>query len=157
MIHEAIQPIQKRGSFYHLEVSAAIVNQYEKKRATRLICTIDNKVKLRCGLSHLGNGNFYIMLAKRYVQELEKDVGELVTYQLEEDSNPLGVDIPEVLEAFLAQDEDGKQIFDKFTDGRKRTLIFKVLRIKDIDKQVETIINFLKAEHEKQHSKKSRW
>ena len=157
MIHEATQPIQKRGSFYHLEVSADIVNQYEKKRATRLICTIDDKVKLRCGLSHLGNGNFYIMLAKRYIQELGKDVGELISYTLEEDSNPLGVDIPEVLEAFLAQDEDGKQIFDKFTDGRKRTLIFKVLRIKNIDKQVETIISFLKAEHDKKQTKKSRW
>lgn len=157
MIHEGTQLLQKSGSYYHIEIAADIVNQYEKKRAARFICTLDNKVTLRCGLNHLGNGNFYIMLAKRYIQEIDKEVGELISYTLEEDPNPLGVEIPEVLDVFLAQDEGGKQIFDKFTDGRKRTLIFKVLRIKNIDKQVETIINFLKVEHEKQQAKKSNW
>lgn len=145
------------GSYYHLEIVAAIVNQYEKKRATHFICTIDDKVTLQCGLSHLGNGNFYIMLAKKYIQEIGKEVGELISYTLEEDPNPLGIEISEVLDVFLAQDEDGKQIFDKFTDGRKRTSIFKVLRIKNIDKQLETIMNFLKVEHEKQQGKKSDW
>ena len=157
IIHEETQPLQKRGSYYHIEVASDIVNQFEKKRATRFICTIDNKVTLRCGLNHLGNGNFYIMLAKKYIQEIGKEVGERISFTLTEDPNPLGVDIPEVLEVFLAQDEAGKQIFDQFTDGRKRTLIFKILRIKNIDKQVETIINFLKAEHEKNREKKSRW
>lgn len=157
MIYKETQPLQKRGSYYHIEVAADIVNQFEKKRATRLICTIDEKVTLRCGLNHLGNGNYYIMLAKRYITEIGKEVGEHISYTLEEDPNPLGVDIPEVLEVFLAQDEAGKQIFDQFTDGRKRTLIFSVLRIKNIDKQVETIIKFLKAEHEKNREKKSHW
>jgi len=104
MIHKGEQTIKKNGSYYHLEIAAAIVNQYEKKRATRLICTIDDRVKLRCGLSHLGNGNFYIMLAKRYIKEIGKDVGETISYTLEEDSNPLGVEIPEVLEVFLHLD-----------------------------------------------------
>jgi len=36
-------------------------------------------------------------------------------------------------------------------------LIFKVLRIKNIDKQVETIVKFLQTEHEKQQAKKSSW
>ncbi|EDP94846.1 YdeI/OmpD-associated family protein [Kordia algicida OT-1] len=157
MFFEGTQHLQKRGSYYHLEVSAAIVNQFEKKRATRLICTIDDKVKIQCGLNHLGNGDFYIMLAKRYIKEIGKEAGELLSYRLEEDPNPLGVDIPEVLEVFLAQDPEGKAIFDKLTDGRKRTLIFSVLRIKNVDKQVETILKFLQTEHDKMRTKKSSW
>ena len=157
MIYKGTQSLQKRGSYYHIEVVAEIVNQFKKKRDTRFICTIDNKVIVRCGLNHLGNGNYYIMLAKRYVKEIGKEVRELISYTLEEDPNPLGVEIPEVLEAFLEQDEDGKRIFNQFTDGRKRTLIFSILRIKNIDKQVETIIKFLKAEHEKQQMKNSSW
>ncbi|WP_298518590.1 DUF1905 domain-containing protein [uncultured Kordia sp.] len=157
MILEGTQPLQKSGSYYHLVVSADIVNQYEKKRATRLICTIDDTVRLQCGLNHLGNGDFYIMLAKKYIKQIGKEAGETISYKLEIDPNPLGVDIPEVLEVFLAQDPDGKTIFDKLTDGRKRTLIFSVLRIKNVDKQVETILKFLQAEHEKQRAKKSNW
>lgn len=157
MIHKGTQTIKKNGSYYHLEVAAEIVNQLEKKHKARLICTIDNTVSLNCGLNHLGNGNYYIMVAKRYIKPLQKDKGDLVFYTLEEDPNPLGVAIPEVLEAFLAQDEDGKAIFDQLTDGRKRTLIFSVLRIKNIDKQVQAIQNFLIAEHEKIRAKKKKW
>lgn len=157
MIYEGKQPLQKSGSYYHLEVAAAVVNTFEKKRATRLICTIDDTVTLQCGLNHLGNGNFYIMLAKKYIKEIGKEAGETISYKLEIDPNPLGVAIPEVLEVFLAQDPDGEAIFNKLTDGRKRTLIFSVLRIKNVDKQVETILKFLQAEHEKQRAKKSSW
>ncbi len=157
MTHKGTQPLQKRGSYYHLEVKADVVNQWEKKRATRLICTIDDHVTLRCGLNHLGNGDFYIMLAKKYIKQIGKEAGEMIAYKLEIDPNPLGVDIPEVLEVFLAQDPDAQAIFDKLTDGRKRTLIFSILRIKNIDKQVESILKFLQAEHEKQRAKKSNW
>ncbi|MCH2194959.1 DUF1905 domain-containing protein [Kordia sp.] len=157
MTYQGTQTLQKRGSYYHLEVAAAVVNQWENKRATRLICTIDDHVVLRCGLNHLGNGDFYIMLAKRYIKQIGKEAGENISYKLEVDPNPLGVDIPEVLEVFLAQDPDGQAIFDKLTDGRKRTLIFSVLRIKNVDKQVETILKFLQAEHEKQRAKRSNW
>lgn len=157
MIHEGTQALQKRGSYYHLEVAGELVNQWEKKRATRLICTIDGHVTLRCGLNHLGNGDFYIMLAKRYIKEIGKEAGELISYKLALDPNPLGVEIPEVLEAFLAQDPDGQTIFEKLTDGRKRTLIFSILRIKNVDKQVETILKFLQTEHDKQRAKKSSW
>jgi hypothetical protein len=157
MIYQGTQPLQKRGSYYHLEITAEIVNQMEKKRATRLICTIDDHVVLRCGLNHLGNGDFYIMLAKRYIKEIGKEAGEMISYTLEEDPNPLGVEIPEVLEAYLAQDPDAATIFEKLTDGRKRTLIFSILRIKNVDKQVESILKFLQTEHEKQRAKKSSW
>lgn len=157
MIHKGTQTIKKSGSYYHLEIAAEVVNQLEKKHRTRLICTIDDNVSLHCGLNHLGNGNYYIMVAKRYIKALKKDEDDMVSYMLQEDPNPLGVEVPEVLEAFLVQDEDGKRIYNQFTDGRKRTLIFSILRIKNFDKQVQTIQNFLIAEHEKQQAKKKKW
>lgn len=54
--------------------------------------------------------------------------------------------MPEVLEALLTQDDDLKSIFDKITDGKKRSLIYTILKIKDIDKQVQTSIEFLNKE-----------
>jgi uncharacterized protein YdeI (YjbR/CyaY-like superfamily) len=47
------------------------------------------------------------------------------------------------LTVFLEQDADSKAIFDKLTDGKKRSLIYSFVKIKDIDKQIKTIIDFL--------------
>ncbi len=88
---------------------------------------------------------------------MDKDDGHNQKDRHNRHTNPLGVEIPEVLEAFLAQDEDGKSIFDQLTDGRKRTLIFSILRIKNFDKQVQTIQNFLITEHDKIQAKNSKW
>ncbi len=36
------------------------------------------------------------------------------------------------------------KVFDSLTDGSKRTLIFKIVRIKDVDKQVSIILDYFK-------------
>lgn len=141
------QPIQqleaRKGGYFYLENDANRVDQFEEKRATRLKCIIDEKVALSCGLNHLGDGNFYIIIAKRYVQKLKKELGDKVTFEIFEDPNPLGVEMPEALEVLLEQDPDAKEAFEKLTDGKKRSLIFAIKRVKDIDKQIGRIIDFL--------------
>ena len=41
----------RKGAYFYLTIDASIVNQFPKKRATRLICAIDNKVSYSCGLN----------------------------------------------------------------------------------------------------------
>ncbi len=141
------QPIlqleKRKGGYYYLFIDAKTVNQFTKGKATRIRCEIDNTVTLPCGFSHLGDGNFYILVAKRYVRKLKKDVNDLVCFEIYEDPNPLGVDIPEALEVLLAQDEYLKSIFDGLTDGKKRSLVFSIQRIKNIDLQVQRAIKIL--------------
>ena len=60
-----------------------------------------------------------------------------------EDPNPLGVEMPEVLDALLSQDEEAKQTFETMTDGKKRSLVYTILKVKDIDEQVHTALQFL--------------
>ena len=60
-----------------------------------------------------------------------------------EDPNPLGVAIPEVLEALLSQDEEAKQTLEAMSDGKKRSLIYTILKVKDIDEQVHIALQFL--------------
>jgi hypothetical protein len=145
--HKGIQTIKqlekRKGGYYYLKLESEIINQFSKKRATRMVCTIDNKVSYRCGLNHLGDGNFYVIVAGKYLEELNKELGEEVDYRIDEDPDQLGVDVPEVLTVFLEQDADSKAIFDKLTDGKKRSLIYSFVKIKDIDKQIKTIIDFL--------------
>ncbi|MEL6593345.1 MAG: YdeI/OmpD-associated family protein, partial [Bacteroidota bacterium] len=70
-----------------------------------------------------------------------------------------GVAVPEVLDVLLQQDPEAKQIYDQITDGKKRSLIYTIMKIKDIDKQIQTTLDFLQAEYrkiqQKQQKKKS--
>lgn len=147
---QAIKQLEKRkGGYYYLKLDSEIINQFSKKRATRMICTIDEKISYRCGLNHLGDGNFYVIVAGKYLEELNKEIGEEVDYRIDEDPDQLGVEMPEVLTIFLEQDADSKAIFDKLTNGKKRSLIYSFVKLKDIDKQIRIITDFLAKERQK--------
>jgi hypothetical protein len=144
---QAIGQLEKiKGGYYYLTIAADIINQFERKRHTRLVCHLDEKISYQCGLNHLGDGNFFIIIAGKYLEQLGKKVGSFVHFKIEEDPNPLGVDVPEVLTVLLTQDESLNVIYDKITDGKKRALVFSILKIKDIDKQVQSITDFLAKE-----------
>ena len=141
------QPIlqleKRKGGYYYLEISANVVSKFEKGRSTRLKCEVDRQVSFSCGLNHLGDGNFFIIVAGRYLKSLGKELGDEVSFEIMEDPNPLGVEIPEVLSVLLEQDEEARRIFDAITDGKKRSLIYSIQKVKDIDKQVEMSLAFL--------------
>ncbi|MEM6515965.1 MAG: DUF1905 domain-containing protein [Bacteroidota bacterium] len=141
---QSIKQLEKRkGGYYYLKIDADIINQFSRKRATRMICTVDGTISYRCGLNHLGDGNYFIILASKYLIQLQKELGDTVEFKIEEDPDQLGVEIPEVLTVFLDQEPELKEVFDKLTDGKKRSLIYGILKTKDIDKQVNTIREFM--------------
>ena len=77
------------------------------------------------------------------MKKLKKEKGDLVQFRIEEDPDQLGVDVPEVLTVLLDQDVELKEVYDSITDGKKRSLIYRIVKIKDIDKQVKIIQDFL--------------
>ena len=141
---QTIGQLEKRkGGYYYLKISADIVDQFDKKRATRLKCVIDNKVSYSCGLNHLGDGNFFIILSTARLKELRKGLGDPVSFEIFEDPEPLGVKVPEVLEVLLEHDTEARETWEKLSDGKKRSLIFSIIKVKDIDLQVQKILQFL--------------
>jgi len=147
---QTIKQLEKRkGGYFYLKIDAEIINQFAHKRSTRVICTINNSVSYRCGLNHLGDGNFYVILAGKYLKELNKELGEEVDYLIEEDPDQLGLEMPEVLSVLLEQDAEAKSIFDKITNGKKRSLIFSIQKTKNIDKQIKSALEFLAVEAQK--------
>ena len=67
-------------------------------------------------------------------------------FLLEVDPNPLGVEEPEVLTVLLDQDSMAKEQYDQLTDGKKRSLIFSLLKTKNIDLQIHKILQFLEEQ-----------
>jgi hypothetical protein len=141
---QVIGQLEKRkGGYFFLKIEAEIVNQFENKRYTRFLCTLEKRLTFQCGLNHLGDGNFFIILSNKNLNTVNKGLGDEVNFELNEDPNPLGVEMPEVLEAILAQDEHIKTIFESLTLGKKRNVIHQLNRIRDIDKQVQKAIKLI--------------
>jgi len=147
---QTIKQLEKRkGGYYYLRLDSEVINQFPRKRATRMICTLDKKVTYRCGLNHLGDGHFFIIVASKYLKPLGKGLGESITFRIEEDPDQLGVPMPEVLKVFLAQEPSYRVVFEQLTDGKKRSLIYNTVKVKDIDRQVKNIMEFLEKEGRK--------
>ncbi len=144
---QVIGQLEKRkGGYYYFIVTAATAHAFTHQHKTRLICTIDKTLTFQCGLNHLGDGNFFIIISTKKFKELQKKVGDTIYINLREDPNPLGVEMPEVLTALLEQDEELKKKFDQFTMGKKRSVIHAMTRIKDIDKQISTALKVINGE-----------
>ncbi len=127
---------KRKGGYFFLKIEAEIINHFKNKRHTRFLCTLEKSLTFQCGLNHLGDGNFFIILSGKNLEAVNKRLGDKINFELNEDPNPLGVEMPEVLETVLEQDETIKAAFEKLTLGKKRSVIFALGKIKDIDKQI---------------------
>lgn len=141
---QVVKQLEKRkGGYFYLKIESEIVNQFKNKRHTRFICTLDKLVSFQCGLNHLGDGHFFIILSTMNLQSIDKTVGKKIHFLLKEDPNPLGVDMPEVLTTILDQDKSLKETFNGLTPGKKRNVIYSINKIKDLDKQVQKAIQII--------------
>lgn len=141
---QVIGQLEKRkGGYFYLTIPAEIVNAFKNKRHTRFLCTLDKRLTFQCGLNHLGDGNFFIILGTKNLNAINKQLGNKISFELTEDPNPLGVNMPEVLEAILEQDEALKFTFESLTLGKKRNVIHSITKIKDIDKQIKKAVEII--------------
>jgi hypothetical protein len=134
---------KRKGGYFYLAISSVIVNQYKNKRYTRFLCTLEDSLTFQCGLNHLGDGNFFIILSSGNLKIVQKQLGDKIHFELNEDPNPLGVNMPEILDSVIEQDADLKAIFEGLTLGKKRNIIHQIIKIKDIDKQIQKSIKLI--------------
>lgn len=145
---------KRKGGYFFLEVKAEIVDKFKNKGHTRLICKLDNKLSIQCGLNHLGDGNFFVIVSTKNMKSIQRQAGETIQFELTEDPNSLGMEIPETIEILLEQDEDLNEKFSKLTDGKKRSIIVQISKIKDIDKQISRAIYLINNPDFQRHRKK---
>ena len=139
-----IMQLEKRkGGYFYLTINSEIVNQFANKRHTRLICTLENKLSFQCGLNHLGDGNYFIILSSKILEMIEKQLNDKIIFSINIDPNPLGVDMPEVLESLLEQDNNLKEKFEKLTLGKQRNIIHQMNKIKNFDLQIKKTIELI--------------
>lgn len=145
---EMLDPL--RGGYRCVMYDKELIDTFPKKSKTRIILDIDQgTLLLQSGIQSYGNGKYFSMIGKSRLDGHTYELGQAISVKVYLDPNPLGVDVPEVIEALIEQDEVVKRVWDKLTDGRKRTICHTIHRTKNIDKQVDKCLEFFEQEREK--------
>ena len=83
--HQSIGQLEKRqGGYYFLKIEADVVDSFKNGKQTRFICTVDKKLIFSCGLNHLGDENYFIILSTKKVKELGRSIEDTVAFELRE-------------------------------------------------------------------------
>jgi hypothetical protein len=98
----------------------------------------DKQIELYAALNkNKATDSYNIMFSKRYQKELGVFQNDYFELQLFEDTSKYGVEMPEELEAVLLSDYQAYQIFESFTSGKQRSIIYTILRIKNPQSRVD--------------------
>ncbi|PKA83876.1 bacteriocin resistance YdeI/OmpD-like protein [Ulvibacter sp. MAR_2010_11] len=89
------------------------------------------------GALHKYEGNYMVSFGKRYQKELGVFANDYFELQLIENTTKYGVEMPEELSAVLESDPEASELFDRFTDGKKRSLIYYILRFKNSQTRID--------------------
>lgn len=145
---EMLDPM--RGGYRCVMYDKAMIDTFPKKSKTRIILDIDDgNIQIQAGIQSFGGGKYFSMIGKTKLGGHTYEQGQAISVTVYLDPNPLGVEIPEVVEALLEQDQLIKRTWEKLTDGRKRTICHTVYRIKNIDKQVDKCLEFFEEQRAK--------
>lgn len=121
---------------FHLPVPEWVAQSFISQGTRRVICTLNNQAAFQCGLIPKGEGDFCIMVNKKWRTQLGLREGSAVSVQLSKDESEYGLPLPEELQEALDQDEAGRDFFEALPPGKKRTLLYIVGFVKDQEKRI---------------------
>lgn len=81
------------------------------------------------------HGEFCMMFSKNKQKELGLLRDNHFQLQFFEDTSKYGVEVPEEFEAVMLSDYEAFQIFESFTKGKQRGIIYMLTRFKDSQKK----------------------
>lgn len=141
---------------YHFPVPVEIAESFIEGNNRRVICHINNQYHMQCALMPYSDG-YFILINKDKVKMLGLSLHDSVNLSLEKDHSEYGHEVPESFQMLLDQDTEGNAFFDQLTVGKKRSLIYLVGKVKNINSQLNkglAILDHLKMEQGKLDFKK---
>lgn len=132
----------------HFQVPARIANRLIDGKSRRVLCTLDGSAEHQCAILHHGDGAYVITVNKKLRDALDLAFGMEVRVGLKKDQSEYGLPVPEELEEFFHQDDEGNALFHALTRGKQRTLLHIVGSVKSPEKRLWralAVIKHLKA------------
>ncbi|WP_299224563.1 YdeI/OmpD-associated family protein [uncultured Psychroserpens sp.] len=148
---------------YHLFIPNKIAEPFAKAKQLRVKVKATfktNTIEFYAAIKKDKNTDDYkMMFGKRLQKELGVFLNDYFEMQLLEDTSKYGVDMPEELDAVFKSELEAFEIFESLTAGKKRSIIYTVIRIKNsqtrIDKALLMCENLKRGETNPMHLFKS--
>jgi len=120
------------GSYLSLLLPEDVIKPFLEKNLKRVKAkaVFEGKELHFHGAIQKRHGQHYMVFGKRYQKELGIFPNDYFQLQFFEDDSKYGVEMPEELDAVLLSDYEAFQIFDSFTSGKKRGIIYMIGRYK---------------------------
>lgn len=134
--------------YNHVPIPNDVIDEMKSVGIQRVMCSINDQEPWHAGLSPIGEGEYIIITGKEVLKSNKLSIGDAVAVRLWEDTSKYGMSISSEMEELLKQDEEGSAYFHKLTDGKIRSLLFMVNKIKSSNKRIEKaviILEHLKA------------
>ena len=120
----------------------------------RCVCTVNGRLTFHCSLMPSGKkkGAYYVSINKVNRDKLGLQPGDRVDVELVRDDTKYGMPMPAEFKEVLAQDNEGKRLFNALTPGKQRTLLWYTVKYKDEDRRIQTALAMI--EHLKKNDGK---
>ncbi|MCW5517021.1 YdeI/OmpD-associated family protein [Muriicola sp. Z0-33] len=99
--------------------------------------TFEDKTVAFHGAIQKRNGQYLMIFGKKLQKALGVYPNDYFELQFFKDTSKYGVEMPEELAAVLMSDHEAAQIFESFTDGKKRGIIYMVLGYKNSQTRID--------------------
>ena len=142
MLKSPVFEISVTGSSYSLSLPEHIVKPFLVKNLKRVKvkACFEGKELWFHGAIQKRNDKFYMMFGKRYQKKLGIFPNDYFKLQFFEDDSKYGVELPEEFEAVMLSDYEAFEIFESFTAGKKRGLIYAIARYKNSQTRIDKTI-----------------
>ncbi len=147
------QSAPEKGGYFYCTIHGDEVALFEKGKHQRLLVSLNDKIEVSCELNLSERGAYFVILAGEQLKKLKKQRGNEILLVVTPHPNPLGVEMPTVLQTLLDEDEWAQTQFKLLSDNKKRRLICRLTKIQDMDRQIEKIQFFLDTEERKRIQK----
>ena len=127
---------------YLLVVAVDIARPFVERHGRRVIVEINGHYWHAALSAHRDYG-YYVMVSKANLKAADIDPEAEIEVSVWPDESKYGVDVPEEFLAVLETDPEGEAIFERMTDGGKRSVIHIVKRIKTSDNRIEKSLELL--------------
>ena len=120
----------------------SIAKPFEDSGHNRIKATAwfrDNMIEFHAALK-MYEGQYMISFGKRYQRPLGVSLNDYFQLQIAEDYSEYGVDVPEEFTAVFDSDPEASKIFETLSDGKKRSLIYHVLRFRNSQTRIDKSI-----------------
>jgi len=140
------------SGWHYIPVAWKIGEKFPKNGGTRrVLCTINGVETFPCALMPY-EGEFTIVVNKERRKKLGIGAGDKITVEIAPDESEHGMPMPDELQEVLNQDPEGQTAFQAMTPGKRRSMMYFIGKIKDIDRRIHTALIFI--EHIKKNNGK---